>query len=83
MGKWLAGTWEGTATKAIIGAALGALLSWLTTADIHPLVVALGAAVIPVIVNMLNPDDTRMGRNKQPRPEEIATMHEFEIEGEQ
>lgn len=82
MGKWLAGTWEGTATKAIIGAALGALLSWLTTADIHPLVVALGAAIIPVVVNLLNPADIRMGVGKQPRPEDIATMHEFEIEGE-
>lgn len=82
MGKWLAGTWEGTATKAIIGAALGALLSWLTTADIHPLVVGLGAAVIPVVVNLLNPADIRMGVGKQPRPEDIATMHEFEIEGE-
>jgi len=82
MGKWLAGTWEGTATKAIIGAALGALLSWLTTADIHPLVVGLGAAIIPVVVNLLNPADIRMGVGKQPRPEDIATMHEFEIEGE-
>lgn len=82
MGKWLAGTWEGTATKAIIGAALGALLSWLTTADIHPLVVALGAAIIPVVVNLLNPADIRMGVGKQPRPEDMATMHEFEIEGE-
>jgi len=82
MGKWLAGTWEGTATKAIIGAALGALLSWLTTADIHPLVVALGAAVIPVAVNALNSADPRYGKGKQPRPEDIATMHEFEIDGE-
>jgi len=45
------------------GAALGALLSWLTTADVHPLIVALGAAVIPVIINALNGDDPRYGRH--------------------
>lgn len=83
MGKWLARTWEGTATKAIIGAALGALLSWLVTADVHPLVVAIGSAVVPVAINLLNRDDPRMGVGKKPQPEEIATMHEFEIEGEQ
>jgi len=82
MGKWLARTWEGTATKAIIGAALGALLSWLVTADVHPLVVAIGSAVVPVAINLLNRDDPRMGIGKQPQPEDIATAHEFDIEGE-
>jgi len=83
MGKWLAGTWEGTATKAIIGAALGALLSWLTTADIPPLIVAIGAAVIPTATDLLNRSDTRMGLGAQPHPDDTATAHEFEIEGEQ
>jgi hypothetical protein len=82
MGKWLAGTWEGTATKAILGAALGALLSWLTTANIHPLIVAIGAAVIPTATDLLNRSDTRMGLGKQPHPDDVATTHEFEIEGE-
>ncbi len=31
------------------------------TADIHPLIVAVGAAVIPVLVNGLNPADPRWG----------------------
>jgi len=83
MGNWLARTWEGTATKAIIGAALGALLSWLVTSSVHPLIMAIGAAVIPVAINALNSSDSRYGMGKQPRPDEIATMHEFEIEGEQ
>ena len=82
MGKWLARTWEGTATKAIIGAALGALLSWLVTADVHPLVVAIGSAVVPVAINLLNRDDPRMGIGKQPKPEDVATAYEFDIEGE-
>ena len=63
MQKWLASTWEGSLVKITAGAALGAVLSWLATADVHPLVVAIGAAVIPVIINALNKTDTRYGRH--------------------
>ena len=63
MRQWLANTWEGSLVKIAGGAALGAVLSWLTTADVHPLIVAIGAAVIPVIVNALNTTDQRYGRH--------------------
>ena len=63
MKQWLASTWEGSIVKVAGGAALGALLSYLLTSDVHPLIVALSAAVIPVLVNALNIDDTRYGRN--------------------
>jgi len=62
MKHWLASTWEGSIVKIATGAALGALLSWLATADVHPLIVAVSAAVIPVIINALNGEDTRYGR---------------------
>jgi len=62
MKHWLASTWEGSILKIATGAALGALLSWLATADVHPLIVAVSAAVIPVIINALNGEDTRYGR---------------------
>jgi len=62
MKHWLASTWEGSILKIAAGAALGALLSWLATADVHPLIVAVSAAVIPVIINALNGDDSRYGR---------------------
>lgn len=80
--EWLATTWEGSIVKIAGGAALGAILSWLTTADVHPLIVAIGAAVIPVLINALNPDDTRYGRGKQLPQHHIANQPEFEIEGE-
>ena len=83
MGKWLAVTWEGTITKSLLGALLGALGSWLATSTVHPLVVALGAAAIPVLTNALNNSDPRYGRGAQPHPDDVATTHEFEIEGEQ
>lgn len=60
--RWLAETWEGSIVKIALGAALGALGSWLATADVHPLIVAVGAAVIPVIINALNGQDPRYGR---------------------
>ena len=63
MRQWLANTWEGSLVKIAGGAALGAVLSWLTTADIHPLIVAIGAAVIPVVINALNTTDQRYGRH--------------------
>ena len=62
MKHWLASTWEGSVVKIATGAALGALLSWLATADVHPLIVAISAAVIPVIINALNGEDPRYGR---------------------
>ena len=82
MGKWLAVTWEGTLVKSLLGALLGALASWLATADVHPLIVALGAAGIPVIMNALSTSYTDYGRGKKPQPEDVATAHEFDIEGE-
>jgi hypothetical protein len=54
----------------------------LTTSDIHPLIVAIGAAVIPTATDLLNRADTRMGLGKQPHSDDVATTHEFEIEGE-
>jgi hypothetical protein len=61
MKKWLATTWEGSIVKITAGAALGAIASWLMTADVHPLIVAIGAAVIPVLINALNSADKRYG----------------------
>ena len=62
MKHWLATTWEGSILKIAAGAGLGAVLSWLATADVHPLIVAISAAIIPVIINALNGDDSRYGR---------------------
>lgn len=62
---WLAKSPEATVLKVAVGAALGAILSWLMSADIHPLVVAIGAAVLPVCINYLNGRDLRYGHKDQ------------------
>lgn len=59
--EWLAASATGSFIKITLGAALGAALSWLTTSDIHPLIVAMSAAVIPIIINSINPQDPRYG----------------------
>ena len=64
-GKWLANTPEGTLVKVAAGAALGALVDWLATSSVSPLVVAITAAVVPVLVNYLYPSDSRYGRGSQ------------------
>jgi hypothetical protein len=61
MKKWLANTWEGSVFKIAAGAGLGALASYLMTSDVHPLIVAVSAAVIPVLINALNSADSRYG----------------------
>lgn len=60
--EWLATSPLATVAKIALGAALGALMSWAATAEIHPLAVAIIAAVCPVLVNWLNPQDYRYGR---------------------
>ena len=82
IGRWLADTWEGSIVKIALGAALGALGSWLMTADVHPLIVAVGAAVIPVVINFLNGSDPRYGRQSYIDPEDMAREPEIVIEGE-
>ena len=59
---WLARSPMGSVVKIALAAALGALGSYLATAEVHPLVVAIAAAVIPVVVNYLNPADDRYGK---------------------
>lgn len=59
---WLGSSPTASFLKIALAAALGALGSYVATAEVHPLVVALAAAVIPVIVNFLNPGDARYGK---------------------
>ena len=63
--NWLAKSPEATVLKVALGAALGALLSWLMSSDIHHLVVAIGAAVLPVCINYLTGRDLRYGHKDE------------------
>jgi len=83
IGRWLATAWQASLTKSVAGAALGAVLSWLMTSDVDPLIVGIGAAVIPLVTNALNKYDPRYGMGKQTPLSDLATSHEFPIEGEQ
>lgn len=58
---WLATSPTASFLKIMVAAGLGAVGSWVVTAQVHPLVVAIAAAVIPVAINWLNPGDPRYG----------------------
>ena len=59
--EWLATSPTASFLKIMVAAGLGAVGSWVVTAQVHPLVVAICAAVIPVAINWLNPEDFRYG----------------------
>ena len=63
--EWLATSPTASFLKIMVAAGLGAVASWVATAQIHPLVVAVAAAVIPVAVNWLNPQDHRYGKDSK------------------
>lgn len=63
--KWLATSPTASFLKIMVAAGLGAVASWVATAQVHPLVVAVAAAVIPVVINYLNPQDTRYGVDRK------------------
>lgn len=80
--EWLARSPWASVAKIAAAAGLGALVDYLATSTVNPLVVAVSAAIIPVIINALNPADPRYGRGREPFARDIATQPELVIEGE-
>ena len=64
--EWLFTSPLASFLKIVLAAGLGAVGSWVATATVHPLVVVICAAVIPVAVNWLNPADYRYGKSAIP-----------------
>lgn len=64
--EWLFTSPLASFLKIVLAAGLGAVGSWVVTAEVHPLVVAMCAAVIPVVINWLNPADIRYGKGSIP-----------------
>lgn len=62
--SWLAGT----ATGGLVKVGLGALLAWIVASadsfDLPAWVLVVIVAVVPVVINILNPVDGRYGVNK-------------------
>lgn len=59
---WLATSPNATWMKPALGAMIGAIASWAATSDMHPLFIAISAAVAPVLINWLNPAYVNYGR---------------------
>lgn len=73
---WLATSPNATWLKVALGAAIGAIASYVATANVHPLIVAICAAVAPVIINWCNSMDGRYGRG-------AAEYEPFDVWGEE
>lgn len=80
--RWLADSPYADILKIVAGSVLGALLDYLTTAEVSPFLVAISTILIPVAINALNPADPRYGRGKQRNGIDLATREEFPIMGE-
>lgn len=61
---WLATSPTASFLKIALSGVLGAVASYVATSEVHPLVVLISAAVVPVAINWLNKADPRYGLNK-------------------
>ena len=52
------------------------------TSNVDPVFIAIGSAVIPLVINALNKMDPRYGVGKLPMLSDVANMPEIVIEGE-
>jgi hypothetical protein len=52
------------------------------TSNVDPVFIAIGSAVIPLLINALNKYDPRYGMGKLPMLSDVANMPEIVIEGE-
>ena len=59
---WLATSPVASMVKIALGAALGAFVDELANQGVGPIWVAVGAALVPIAINYLNPSDPRYGR---------------------
>lgn len=59
--EWLATTKSGTLVKVALAAAITAALQYLVDHEFSPYVMTIGTAVLTLLLNMLNPRDTRYG----------------------
>lgn len=75
MGEWLATTPLGSAAKVFLGVLLAAvLLTWTQEGTIsfdhwQTWLIGALAVAVPIIINWLNPADTRYGRAKETNAE--------------
>lgn len=59
--EWFATTKSGTVVKVALAAAITAGLQYLIDHEVSPYVMTVGTAVLTLLLNMLNPRDTRYG----------------------
>jgi len=64
--KWLATSPTASALKIILAGALATLIDYIDSFNLQPAVALAIVAIVPVIIDALNPHDPRFGKGKSP-----------------
>jgi len=64
--KWLASSPSAAALKVILGGSLAIFIDYVDSFNLPPTIALLIVAVVPLIIDALNPHDPRFGRGKTP-----------------
>jgi len=64
--KWLASSPSAAALKVILGGSLAIAIDYVDAFNLPPTIALLIVAVVPLVIDALNPHDPRFGRGKTP-----------------
>jgi hypothetical protein len=64
--KWLASSPTASALKIVLSGSLAVLINQIDSFDLPPVIALLIVAVIPLVIDALNPHDPRFGKGKTP-----------------
>jgi len=64
--KWLATSPSAAALKVILGGSLAIAIDYVDSFNLPPTVALLVTAIVPLVIDALNPHDPRFGKGKAP-----------------
>jgi len=64
--KWLASSPTASALKIVLGGSLAVVINQIDSFNLPPAIALLIVAVIPLVIDALNPHDPRFGKGKTP-----------------
>jgi hypothetical protein len=64
--KWLASSPTASALKIVLGGSLAVFINYVDLFELPPTVALLITAIVPLIIDALNPHDPRFGKGKTP-----------------
>lgn len=78
--KWLAKSPTAAALKIILGGSLAIALDYVDSFNLPPTAVLLVTALVPLVIDALNPHDPRFGKGKEPTLSDFLEAFKTAIE---